>query len=52
MGLLATIGAIVLYLMTNASVFRMYTHLYPREFKLWDHGLVPLLATIFCSCRR
>src|SRR5581483_1707100 len=47
MGLLATIGAIVLYLMTNASVVRMYTKLYPRELDVLQHLLVPLLATIF-----
>ena len=47
MGLLATIGAIVLYLMTNASTFRLYRQKYPREFKFVDHAFWPLLATIF-----
>ena len=47
MGLLATIGAIVLYLMTNASTFLLYRQKYPREFKFVDHAFWPLLATIF-----
>jgi amino acid transporter len=47
MGLLATIGAIVLYLMTNASTFLLYRRMFPREFKFVDHALWPLLATIF-----
>ena len=47
MGLLATIGAIVLYLMTNASTFLLYKQKYPREFKFVDHAFWPLLATIF-----
>jgi amino acid transporter len=46
MGLLATIGAIVLYLMTNASTFLLYKQKYPREFKFVDHAFWPLLATI------
>ncbi len=46
MGLLATIGAIVLYLMTNASTFLLYKNKYPHEFKFVSHALIPLLTTL------
>jgi len=47
MGLLATIGAIVLYLMTSTSVIMMYTRIYPRELNVLNHLVIPIIAILF-----
>jgi len=45
-GLLMTIGAVIVYMMTNLSCVALYTGPYKREFNVFNHLVIPILATI------
>jgi amino acid transporter len=45
-GLLMTIGAVVLYMMTNVSCFVLYWGRYRSEFNAFNHLVIPILATV------
>jgi amino acid transporter len=45
-GLLMTIGAVIVYMMTNLSCFMLYRKQYPNEFNVLNHLIIPVLATV------
>ncbi len=47
LGLLLTVGAIVIYIMANLSVISIYGRLYRDEFNVLNHLIIPILAVLF-----